>query len=365
MAAPTASVTCDMPRKDTEATGSSDLLKVEAGVSPEGANLSFSVGGEVPKILDKYFPRSAARARVTRVITGRILAKISKNEPLDAADAEYAKDVLGEAEAKWIRRQEIAARAARVLEATPPPPALPAAEANDDTGDTETSDEWLNRFWEDAGLISDEMLQEIYARILASEAVRPGSCSTRTLRALRYLDRKTADEFARLAALVVDNSWVPRDLKLLREFEVSYGSLLELDDAGLIDSGLLTTRTYRGDEFFLQWHKRLLAIDISGLLIPAGATTKSIDIDCFPLRSAGRDLIRVAQVARDEHYFVKLGEWLLRRRPSLQIAWAEMPSPSREGSTGDLAWHPLPTEGVRDPDTSNVASEPRSDCDKA
>ncbi|WP_434043046.1 MULTISPECIES: DUF2806 domain-containing protein [Sorangium] len=338
-----------MSTKETEATSSNELMKIEAGVSTDGANAALSVSREFPGVLARCFPKMVVKARATQLISGRILEKISKNEPLDAADAEYARDVLGEAEAKWIRRQEIAARAARVLETEHPVAALPAATRNSKTSEATTSDDWLNRFWEDAALVSDEMLQEIYARVLASEAVRAGSCSTRTLRALRYLDRETADAFARLASLVFDDHWVPRDIDLLRRFGVSYASLLELDDAGLIDSGMSTNLTFTaGSKTLFRWHSHVIAVDSSKMLVPANTATSKFSIDCFVLRSAGRDLMRLAQVTRDTRYLTETGLWLLRNKRFLRVAWAEMPSPSWEDEASELVWHPISSEAAKE-----------------
>ena len=67
----------------------------------------------------------------------------------------------------------------------------------------------MNRIHEDMCLVDDEMLQEIYARILASESASPGSISLRTLGVLRYLDRRTAEAFA-LVQKVLFDSYIPR-----------------------------------------------------------------------------------------------------------------------------------------------------------
>ncbi len=318
------------------------LLKAEAGVSAEGANLSLDVGVQVPGVLARLFPTRTAKASARRLISEGILRKIASDQPLDLADAQYAAEIFDEAEAKWIRRQEIAARAARVLPLLPSPrepPMLPEASPaapSPETPQSErtTADDWINRFWDDAGLVSDETLQEIYARILASEARAPGSCSMKTLRVLRYLDRYTAEQFATLAALAFSFDWIPREDTLLGKFGVSYSLLSDLDDAGIVDSSPLVSKTFPSGQLFPRWGTKVLAVQ----------SPTPVKLPIFPLRAPGRELARIAEVERHLPYFFSYGHWLARNLPTARIVWAELPHAAWEGPSDKIDWHQLPPE---------------------
>jgi hypothetical protein len=176
--------------------GSDDLVSGKASLSKEGVSLEGAIGHRAPGVLAKLFPKHFARARVTTEITRRIVDKIATGGEFEHADVEFATAVLGEENAKWIRRQEIAARALRASEEAQRalPPAASQAECPKQAA--VTAQDWISRFWENAGLVSDEVLQEIYGRLLAGEARTPGLCSMRTLRVLQYMDRRIADDFA-------------------------------------------------------------------------------------------------------------------------------------------------------------------------
>lgn len=56
--------------------------------------------------------------------------------------------------------------------------------------------DWMNKFTRYAEDASSEQLQDLFARILAGEVVRPGSFAPATLRAVAELDKATAEDFS-------------------------------------------------------------------------------------------------------------------------------------------------------------------------
>lgn len=324
---------------------SDDLVKVKSSLSAEGASVELDLSANVPGVLARLFPSVAARSRAKRLISTRILEKVQKGEALDSHDVQYATTVFGEAEAKWMRRQQIAARAATAIEEERRQLQLPPF-----VGDTEpqsgtasaTADDWIDKFWDDAELVSDDLLQEIYARILAAEATGPGTCSLRTLRVLRYLDRQTAEYFGRLAPAIFNWDWVPREDKLQEMFGVTYDLILELDDAGLIDSNALISKTVTVERLFIRWGTFVLSLEKS----------KGLSFASYPLTRAGKDLARVAQVQRQHDHLFAVGRWFGRLKGDMTIQWAVMPNPKWQGSVDALTWSALPSE----PPTAGAAT---------
>jgi len=299
-----------------------ELFAVKGGVSAEGANLEVKAGRALPGVLARVFPKTAARRHATSLIASSILAKIARSEVLSSSDVAYALEVFGEAEAKWIRRREIAERALKVVEALPKR-TLPSIE-DCGTGASsgtcgETAEDWINKFWNDAGLVSDEMLQEIYARILAQEGIAPGSCSMRTLLVLRYLDHRTASLFAMIAPYVMSYNWIPNDPDLLTRFGIKYGHIFELDSAGLVDS-------------LVTWGGRALML----------TNAKGLTVSAYLLRGPGCELANVAEVDRNPAYFFRVANWLKSKRANLELAWAELPFRTWVGSVESLQWMPVP-----------------------
>ena len=126
--------------------------------------------------------------------------------------------------------------------------------------DVEPDMAWTSSYSEAAQDITDEDMQEMWARTLAGEVATPGSTSIRTLSVLRNLDRRTAQLFRRLCSLSV-SLWLG-DLPCLdhrlvsfgedthrnspTNFGIRFGDLLVLNEYGLIVSDFNTQADYRG-----------------------------------------------------------------------------------------------------------------------
>jgi hypothetical protein len=95
---------------------SDDLLSAKAGVSKDGANAELVIGEKLPSVIARLFPGRWAKAQPTFAITNRIVEKIKTGEPPDTADVQFAAAVFAEPAAKWVRCQQIAARAGRLAE---------------------------------------------------------------------------------------------------------------------------------------------------------------------------------------------------------------------------------------------------------
>jgi hypothetical protein len=78
--------------------------------------------------------------------------------------------------------------------------ALPQLDKTADPSDVE--DDWLAHFFEQSRLTSDKEMQELWARILAGEANRPGSYSKRTINLVSMLEKGDAELFGKLSNYV-------------------------------------------------------------------------------------------------------------------------------------------------------------------
>lgn len=306
---------------------SGDLIKVGAKVAGVGGEIA--VGEGFPTALARLIPGSLKR-EVRRGVTAAILKKLETGG-IDRADADYADEMFGEAEAVYFRRKEIAMRAAQVVAADPtlalpPKPADGDAEPTPDAG--ATADEWVRRFWDDAGAVSDDVLKEIYARLLAGESRTPGSCSMRTLRALRYLDRSAADNFATALSCVIDNRFLPADMG-----DLTFSALHDLNDAGLVDFRKDVGKVFPNPgPFTFSWGVRIFELRFE----PFNEREKP-DLPIYLLQNAGRELARVANVKRDSDFGERFA-FRLVAIPNAHVRIADMPSLDWEGSGSDLAW---------------------------
>jgi Protein of unknown function (DUF2806) len=89
-----------------------------------------------------------------------------------------------------VRRQRnLESITRQALEALPPPEQI---------SEEPVSEDWTTRFFQESQDVSDEQMQQIWARILAGEIARPGSFAPRTLSAVRDLTKDDANLFVKL-----------------------------------------------------------------------------------------------------------------------------------------------------------------------
>ncbi len=103
-------------------------------------------------------------------------------------------------------------------------------------------EDWANQFFDDCKDVSDEMMREIWARILAGEIAQPGRFSRRTLRVVRDIFPADAEAFQIAASYI----WWGGDhhnlshptliVPNVNDALVGFDSIQELDGCGLFKS---------------------------------------------------------------------------------------------------------------------------------
>ena len=126
---------------------------------------------------------------------------------------------------------------------------------SDDASPESVGNDWLLSFFDKCRTVSEDEMQELWARVLAGEAERPGNTSAQTLSILQNLDQRTANLFRTLCSLSVssdheEDARVPT-LGLnagnngLEKYGLNYRTLLILIEHGLILSS------------FTNWHDHI------------------------------------------------------------------------------------------------------------
>ncbi len=119
----------------------------------------------------------------------------------------------------------------------------------DDAKPNEVEKDWLVNFFDKARLISDSEMQDIWSKLLASEANKPGSFSKRTISLISSLDKQDAILFTKLCnfAWRLGENLIPIIFDSQNEFYtkngINFASLKHLDAIGLISFEALTGYT--------------------------------------------------------------------------------------------------------------------------
>jgi hypothetical protein len=110
---------------------------------------------------------------------------------------------------------------------------------DEDAKPQDIENDWIANFFDKCRLISDNEMQELWAKILAGEANSPGGYAKRTVNTLSSLDKSDANLFESLCGFccfagdVIPLIYEP-NASIYTDHGVSFNSLIHLDTIGLI-----------------------------------------------------------------------------------------------------------------------------------
>lgn len=164
------------------------------------------------------------------------------------------------------------------------------------TGETVNQD-WLYKFFDDVGEISDEYMQKIWAKILAGEIKEPNTYTIRTLNTLKNLTKKEALLFNNLTPYIIFHgieSLLYHNSKLFEKYGINFDDLLILEDCGLINlNGFITMTTDKSAVYTPQ-----LVLTFDG----------ELRISIFTLNESGKQIINLIknEVSFNNEYFLDI-----------------------------------------------------------
>ena len=317
-------------------TESQNLVHVKV----DATGVDVGIGKDFPNLLGRLLPaKFHIRRSVDQAIARTILDKVSSSEALDDAEMAFAESIVSDQALKYIRLKRVDSRARDLIgEAGVPLIGQRVDSASPPTANT--SDDWVNKFREDASLVDDELVQEIYARVLAEEAQRPESFSLRTLGVLRYLDKQTATAFGDLQRVIIDNVIIPYE-QVLTSCGLDHATMLTLADAGFVNSSQseYTKGVDEGEDLLLSnsGNGRLITIRPTSEGVPA-----EVRLSGHVLTPAGIQLARIAECEPKEEVFRLTLNWIRTHMVGKnQILVGALPSRHWSGRTDELKWELL------------------------
>ena len=100
-------------------------------------------------------------------------------------------------------------------------------------------DDWIVNLFDKCRIVSDEQMQDVFARILAGEANNPGTFSRKTINILGDMDKEDADLFTTLCCFVwtvdgASGTLIYGNEPIYSNHGVTIPSLTELESLGLV-----------------------------------------------------------------------------------------------------------------------------------
>lgn len=179
--------------------------------------------------------------------------------------------------------------------------------------------DWLMRFFDAVGNISNEELQQLWGKVLANEITRPKACSLRTLDMLRNMSSEEAKVFSALCRYAMQSGdtyyidsagfFCEEDgHKKCREFIQSKGLSYEEHIVPLLEAGALSQdhdlALYISENMNLEIHND----KICGIVMNHENTPKLFRRDAYLLTASGRELFSIihngGDFEADEEYAV-------------------------------------------------------------
>lgn len=186
----------------------------------------------------------------------------------------------------------------------------PEIEIEESAQEDNFSFDWLMRFFDAVGNISNEDLQQLWGKILANEIVKPKACSLRTLDMIRNMSPEEAKAFSSLCRYVMQSGntyyidsagfFCEEDgHEKCRDFIQNKGLSYEEHIVPLVEAGALSQdhdlALYIDKDINLEVHND----KICGVVMSPDDTPKLFRRDAYLLTSSGKELFSVIHNSGD------------------------------------------------------------------
>lgn len=178
----------------------------------------------------------------------------------------------------------------------------------------DVSHEWLLKFFNRAGDVSNAEMQKIWAKVLAGEIIKPKSFSARTIDVLANLTQAEAKLFENLSQYMIQNFFYSG----LRDYEeMNYESRSTLQDAGLLNLNQNTHITWT-------LPPNVLMPIIIGEEIAIGfnnhtENTTTVRVEAYFLTNAGNELLNVIKTKKNDVYIQKVAKIIKNQNQGVKI----------------------------------------------
>ena len=213
---------------------------------------------------------------------------------------------------------------------------------NDDANPDAMENDWITNFFDKCRTVSDDDMQELWARILGGEGNHPGSFSRKTVNLVADLDARYATLFAKLCDFtwMIHSGYQPLiyDTKheIYNHHGIGWGSLKQLASLGLVyfEGGHTTVRTGLPRQSIASYHDKnvILAFENDENTLQDGETL---------FTPAGQELFMIVETHAVEGFFEYVydrwaGESLVPPREPAQAEAATVVDDDTEAKIQDM-----------------------------
>jgi len=185
--------------------------------------------------------------------------------------------------------------------------------------DRNIDEDWLFAWREHAGKVSTEDLQRLWGSVLASELKSPGSYSIRTLEFLRTLSKSEAITISKLARYAIGGRIARGQTQYLEEQGFSYGSLLQLQEMGIISGVESATIAVEYKSVDDQKFIKPLVSHGKALVVEHPDPAKPLRLEAYLLTEVGRQILGLGFFEPDIDYLRLVGKHIVSLGFTVQL----------------------------------------------
>jgi len=175
--------------------------------------------------------------------------------------------------------------------------------------------DWILRFFNSVGEVSNEQMQALWAKVLSGEVRKPGSFSLRTLLLLNTLSEWEAEALKRIAPFSISNSnvsFIYSDYDIIKKYRL-IGDMITLYDCGLVAESLTTTL----DGTTNNNTALLMAANI--VLVCHNNESEEYSISVQRFTPAGRELLKLFTFKQNRKYVIECFKKIKEQYPKLEM----------------------------------------------
>ena len=182
------------------------------------------------------------------------------------------------------------------------------SEIHHDNNNANYDFDWFVRFYEAVGNISDEVMQELWAKLLAGELAEPSSFSFKTIDVLRNLSKQDAELFSLICSHSVmtrGQNFLPHYDTYLEKHNIYYTDIMKLNEQGLIfnDGTIGFSMSIGQNPNVLFWNN-----DLVMTIESSDDKNIEIHIKTYPFTKAGQELAVLVSKSVSEENFIELAK---------------------------------------------------------
>ena len=223
-----------------------------------------------------------------------------------AVDTSDAKQLMQRSN---IRLQNLQIQKERNIESVIGKTALELEGKEADIND-EVDNDWLNRYFNIVEDISDEDMQNLWARILEGEILKPRTYSLRLLEFLHSTSKEELDRILKIASFVlfdgltIQNAFIIQNDKMLEDNKISFDDILFYSEIGILHSNIQVCRTYS-----IQAKQKQHLIFYSREYVCIGNnknnTSQEFNFSVYSVTKLGIELLKLANIPTDKGFCIE------------------------------------------------------------